>query len=481
MGDAGAIKADEKISPLVVDLDGTLLRSNLLLERAIAFVREQPLHFLKAIAWALRGNGALRHGLAGATTIDVSVLPYDRAVIDLISAARVVGRPVVLSATERDSGAEQIAEHLQLFDSVVTPEQGSAACKRDALVARYGEGGFDYVGNARDDIPVWAAARQAYLVNSGAGVTRRAEARGNVGGVIRSERANIRAWAHALRLHQWVKNALIFVPLLSAHQLTNVELLGRGILAFILFGLCASSVYVLNDLLDLEDDRHHNSKRHRPFASGQLSIQAGLIAFPLLLIAAFAGAFLLLPWQFGAALGIYYILTLSYSLSLKSQMAVDVIALALLYTIRVIAGVAVFQLPLTFWLLAFSTFMFLSLALAKRYGELRDAQTRGRTEKARGRDYDPSDLEMISALGAAAGYQAVIVLALYVRDQNTMALYSHPEVIWLACPLLLFWVTRIWMLTHRGHLHDDPVVFAITDRVSLIVGALFCLVFFAAT
>jgi 4-hydroxybenzoate polyprenyltransferase len=284
-----------------------------------------------------------------------------------------------------------------------------------------------------------------------------------------------------LRLHQWVKNALIFVPLFSAHQVTNVELLGRGILAFILFGLCASSVYLLNDLLDLEDDRHHKSKRHRPFASGQLSIKAGLIAFPLLLVIAFAGALLLLPWQFAAALGIYYILTLSYSLALKRQMAVDVIALALLYTIRVIAGVAAFQLPLTFWLLAFSTFMFLSLALAKRYGELRDALVRGRTEKARGRDYDPRDLEMISALGAAAGYQSVIVLALYVRDPHTMALYSRPELIWLACPLLLFWVTRVWMLTHRGHMHDDPVVFAVSDRVSLIVGALFCLVFLAAT
>jgi 4-hydroxybenzoate polyprenyltransferase len=425
MGDAGAIKADEKISPLVVDLDGTLLRSNLMLERALAFVRAQPSNLFRALLWAAHGNGALREHLEAATRIDVSVLPYQPAALEAIAAARAEGRPVVLAAAD-GVAANDVAQHLKLFDRVVAA---------DAIAS----------------------------------------------GKAKSRGIQLRSWAKALRLHQWVKNALIFVPLLGAHQLTNVALLGRGILAFLLFGLCASSVYLLNDLLDLEDDRHHKSKRHRPFASGQLSIKAGLVAFPLLLLVSFTAAILFLPWQFAAALGIYYILTLSYSLSLKRKMAVDVIALALLYTIRVIAGAAAFQLPLTFWMLAFSTFMFLSLALAKRYAELRDAHARGDMEKTRGRDYDPNDLEMISALGAAAGYQSVIVLALYVRDPHTIELYSRPELIWLACPLLLFWVTRVWMLTHRGQIHDDPVVFAITDRVSLIVGALFCLVFLAAT
>ncbi|MBI1213158.1 MAG: UbiA family prenyltransferase, partial [Alphaproteobacteria bacterium] len=356
MGDAGTLKADEKRSPLVVELEGTLLRSNLMLERALAFVRARPLNLLKALIWGVQGNGTLRDGLARGTKLDVSVLPYDRAVIDLMSEARAAGRPLVLAAG-RDAAAEEIAGHLNLFDEVVTPPEGGT-CTRDALVARYGERGFDYVGNGGADLPVWAAARQAFVVNAGNGVTRHATAQGNVGGIIRSKEGNFGAWVQALRLHQWVKNALIFVPLLSAHQLMNVALLGRGLLAFLLFGLCASSVYLLNDLLDLEDDRHHKSKCNRPFASGQLSIKQGLIAFPLLLLVAFGAAGLFLPWQFVASLGTYYFLTLSYSLVLKRQMAVDVIALALLYTIRVIAGAAVFQLPLTFWLLAFSTFMF---------------------------------------------------------------------------------------------------------------------------
>jgi 4-hydroxybenzoate polyprenyltransferase len=417
------------------------------------------------LVWSLQGSQALRRHLNG-TDIDVAVLPYDPAVVAMMTRARTEGRPIALIASAAGAAVTRIAEHFAV-DELIAAEGREAHAKRDALVARYGEYGFDYVGNGHGDLGIWSSAREAHVVNDHATAA--------------SPWAQLTAWARALRLHQWVKNALIFVPLLSAHQLTNPLLLARGALAFVLFGLCASSVYLLNDLLDLEDDRHHNSKRHRPFASGELSIRAGLIAFPLLLLTAFAGATLLLPRQFVAALGIYYVLTLSYSLSLKRQMAIDVIALALLYTIRVVAGVAAFQIPLTFWLVAFSTFMFLSLALAKRYGELKDALARGNTEKTRGRDYDPRDLEMISALGAASGYQAVIVLALYVRDQATVALYSHPDIIWLACPLLLFWVTRVWMLTHRGLMHDDPVVFAVNDRVSLIVGVLFCLVFLAAT
>lgn len=427
MGDAGVVKADETMRPLVVDLDGALLRSSLTLERALSFIRAQPLNALTALLWAAQGKQALRKHLAAATKIDVSVLPYDEAVLEDVAIARAAGRPVLLAAAD-SSAANDIAQHLKVFDQVV--DVGQTTSDRGKRAPR---------------------------------------------------RRDLAAWASALRLHQWVKNALIFVPLLAAHQLTNPVLIGQGVLAFVLFGLCASSVYLLNDLIDLEDDRHHKSKRLRPFASGRLSLEAGLIAFPLLLITSFAGAFLFLPWQFGASLGIYYLLTLSYSLVLKRQMAVDVIALALLYTIRVIAGAAALAIPLTFWMLAFSTFIFLSLALAKRYSELRDAHARGRTEKTRGRDYDPRDLEMISALGAASGYQSVIVLALYVRDEHTVALYSRPELIWLACPILLFWVTRIWMLTSRGLVHDDPVVFAITDRVSLIVGALFGLVFFIAT
>ena len=469
--------------PLVVDLDGTLLRSDLLLETGMVFVRNQPLRLFKTISWLAKGKAVLKEGLANATQIDVSMLPYDPAVIELIETGRRSGRTIVLATASHHSLAERIAEHLQLFDRVLasnTERNLSAHCKRDLLVECYGEGGFDYAGNSHDDIPVWASARQAYVVNPEPGVERRARAQGNVERVILSNPSDLKDWLKALRLHQWMKNALIFVPLLAAHQLANPLLLWQGMLAFLFFGLCASSVYLLNDLLDLADDRHHHSKRHRPFAAGRLSIKSGLLAFPILLAGAFAGALLFLPWQFSGVLAAYYILTLAYSLSLKRHMAVDVIALAMLYTMRIIAGAAAFSLSLTFWMLAFSMFIFLSLALVKRYAELREARRKGHTEKTRGRGYYPDDLEMISSLGAASGYLAVMVLALYIHDQTTVALYAHPHVIWLACPLLLFWITRIWMLTHRGQMHDDPVVFAIRDRTSLMVGILFSLVFWVA-
>ena len=470
-------------SPLIVDLDGTLLRSDLLLETSMAFLRSHPLQLFKPFGWLAKGKATLKENLALATDIDVSVLPYDREVIELIENERSCGRKIILATASHHTLANRIAEHLQLFDQVLASNAErnlSANCKRDLLIDHYGEGGFDYAGNSLDDIPVWAAARHAYVVNPDSGVERLASAQGNVKLVINSSKSYRRDWMKALRLHQWMKNALIFVPLLAAHHLTNPLLLLQGVLAFLLFGFCASSVYLLNDLLDLADDRHHTSKRHRPFAAGKLSIKSGLIACPILLMGSFIGSLSLLPPEFSGTLLAYYVLTLAYSLSLKRQMGIDVIALALLYTLRIVAGAAALSLPLTFWVLAFSMFMFLSLALVKRYAELREARRNGDTKKSRGRGYYPADLEMISSLGASSGYLAVMVLALYIHDQATAALYAHPQIIWLACPLLLFWITRVWMFTHRGEMHDDPVIFAIRDRSSLIVGALFGIVFWAA-
>ncbi|WP_455921269.1 UbiA family prenyltransferase [Pseudomonas putida] len=471
-------------SPLVVDLDGTLLRSDLLLETGIAYVRQFPLQLLKPFQWLASGKATLKEGLAEATTLDVSVLPYDPAVIELIERERAAGRRIVLATASHVSLAQDIADHLQLFDQVLATSGSlnlSSHRKRDLLVEHYGEGGYDYMGNSHDDIAVWATAGKAYVVNPERGVHKRAVAQGNVEQVIHSNRPGARDWIKALRLHQWMKNILICLPLFTAHELTNPTMLMQAVVAFVLFGLCASSVYLLNDLLDLADDRHHKSKRFRPFAAGRLSILSGLLAFPLLLLIAFGGSALLLPWEFTATLVAYYALTLAYSLLLKRKMVVDVIALALLYTIRIIAGAAAFQLELTFWILAFSMFMFLSLAMVKRYAELREAKHKGITEKTRGRGYYPDDLEMISSLGASSGYLAVMVLAMYIHDPATTRLYAHPQIIWLACPMLLFWVSRIWMLTHRGNMHDDPVMFAVKDRTSLLLAVVIGVVFWVAT
>lgn len=453
------------------------------METAMAFVRSKPLKVFKLLGWLLKGKAALKEGLALETQIDVSVLPYDPQVIELINAEKATGRMIVLATASHVSLAERIAEHLQLFDLVLASNANrnlSGNNKRDLLVAHYGEGGFDYIGNSSDDLPIWNVSRQAYVVNPDPGVEGRVKAMTQVEPTLRTNTASLRDWRKATRLHQWLKNALIFVPLLASHRFTQFDLMRDGVFAFFCFGLCASSVYILNDLLDLCDDRHHRSKCNRPFASGRLSIKAGLVAVPTLLIAAFGAALLLLPWQFCAVMAAYYGLTLAYSLQLKRLMAVDVIVLAMLYTSRIIAGVAAFNLTLTFWILAFSMFIFLSLAMVKRYAELRDARVREVTTMARGRGYYPGDLDMIASLGASSGYLAVMVLALYIQDAKTTALYVTPHVIWLACPLLLFWVTRVWMLTHRGLMNEDPVVFAIRDRTSQLIGAVFLLMFWIA-
>lgn len=469
--------------PLVIDLDGTLLKADLLMETWLLFVRDQPHRVLAPLRWLSQGKAALKQQLALATELDISVLPYEKALIEFIEAERECGRKIVLATASHRHLAHRVAEHLALFDEVIATDEGrnlSAGAKRDALVEMYGDTGYDYAGNSHDDLHVWSSSRQAYVVNASPTVERRARELGNVARVFNSGRPALRDWVKALRVHQWLKNLLIFVPLLAAHRHTEIPLLIDALLAFLCFCLCASSVYILNDLLDLRDDRKHIHKRSRPFASGRLSILSGVAVFPALLVSAFAIALSQLPLSFVAVLATYYTLTLAYSFSLKRRMVVDVIALAALYTLRIVAGAFALGIPLSFWLLALSMFAFLSLALVKRYSELAHMNLDGKDKKINGRGYFADDLQIIASLGTASGYMAVMVLALYINDAGTAKLYSHQEIIWLACPLLLTWFSRIWMLAHRGKVSEDPVIFAAKDRVSLLVCALLAIIFLAA-
>ncbi|MFZ1985361.1 MAG: UbiA family prenyltransferase [Desulfatitalea sp.] len=463
--------------PLVIDLDGTLLDSDLLIESTLAYVHAEPAHLLHPLGWLAKcGKAYLKERLANTIQIDVTRLPYNPEVVAFIKNERAKGRPIILATASHKIYAEQVATHLRLFDRVLATDGNinlSVRNKRNRLVEEFGEGGFDYVGNSHDDLPVWQAARRAYLVNPRFGLTPKAKAQGNVERIFLTPTHTIKIWAKTLRLHQWLKNLLLFVPLFTSHQIGQIGLLPKGIGAFFLFGLCASSAYLLNDLLDLANDRNHPIKRLRPLAAGLLPLKAGLLAFPVLLATALASALWLMPLPFTAALGIYYILTIAYSTFFKRLIVADVIILALLYTLRIIAGTFAFGLPLTYWMLAFSMFIFLSLALVKRYTELREARQNGQSGKSSGRGYYPDDLSMVASLGAAAGYLAVMVLALYIEDQLPLTFYSSPRILSLACPLLLYWISRVWLLTHRGQMHDDPVVFAIEDRASWIVGGLF--------
>lgn len=321
-------------------------------------------------------------------------------------------------------------------------------------------------------------ANAAIVVNPGHGVLPGAMEQCAVSHTFQDRRPTFRSYAKALRFHQWLKNILVFLPLLLAHQVGHWAIWSSALLAFVSFSLCASSVYLLNDLLDLPADRQHPRKRLRPFASGDLPISQGLLLIPTLLLSAFAIAVLLLPPVFVLVLAIYYAITVTYSFWLKAVVLIDALLLAALYTIRIIAGMAATQIGVSFWLLAFSIFLFYSLALVKRYSELLSLRRRGQLT-THGRGYHVEDLVMLMGFGVASGFLAVLVSAFYIDSTKVRILYHHPAFLWAVPPILLYWVSRIWLITHRGGMHDDPVVFAAKDKgswaVATVIGGLLLL------
>jgi len=337
------------------------------------------------------------------------------------------------------------------------------------LVERFGRGGFDYCGNERRDLAIWRCARGAIVVNAAPALERQLGAGPiTVLHIFPRTGKQVRAAIRALRPHQWAKNVLVLVPLFAAHRTGDLEALVDALAGLVAFCLCASSVYVLNDMLDLEADRAHTRKSKRPFAAGDLSLATGLALVPALLgAAALIAAFL--PEKFQVWLGAYYVLTAAYSFGLKRMLLVDAVALAGLYTLRIIAGAGAATVALSFWLLLFSVFLFLSLAFVKRYAEL-DALRRQQRLQAIGRGYHVEDLAVLQSFGTASGYMSVLVLALYINSADILPLYHRPKIIWTLCVVMLFWISRVWMTAHRGKMHDDPVVYALRDRVSLMLG-----------
>jgi 4-hydroxybenzoate polyprenyltransferase len=379
---------------------------------------------------------------------------------------------LLVTASDRRM-ADPVAAYLGLFSEVLASDGKTnlrGKNKVAKLVERFGERGFDYAGNSSVDLPVWAQSRQALVVNATVGLEDRARRGGPVGGVFPAPGSAWRASIQALRPHQWVKNLILFVPLVTSHKITQLPLVLNAVVAFVAFCLCASGVYVLNDLYDLDADRHHPAKRMRPFASGRLPLQAGLIAAPILVA---IGGFLAcrLAWSFAAVLAFYFVLTTAYSHGLKRIALVDVFCLAGLYTLRLIAGHESTGVDYSAWLLVFSMFIFLSLALVKRFVELNAARSRERSDIL-GRGYLAEDAGLVASLGTTSGYMAVLVLALYVNSQEVKVLYHQRMLLLLICPLLLYWISRVWLIAHRSQMHDDPIVFALKDRASYVVGVL---------
>jgi len=457
---------------LAVDLDGTLIASDMLHESFWATLGADRPQVFKALGALLSGGKAkLKAELAGAQ-VDVSKLPYKVEVLDEIRKRRDAGAHVVLATASDRALAEAVAGHLGLFDEVLASDGTTnlkGPVKAEALVEKFGEKGFAYMGDAPADLAVWKVAGEAVTVDVSDTVASQVSAE-KVTQIetAAAPSARLTAGIKALRPHQWLKNVLVFVPMLLAHDLGPTTVLA-ALAAFVAFSLVASSVYVLNDLLDLSADRAHPRKRLRPFASGALPLQLGLVLAPGLFLAGAVIAALVSP-LFLLVLLFYYVCTLAYSLILKRITVIDICMLAGLYTLRVIAGAAATLTPPSVWLLGFSIFFFLAMAAVKRQAELVDLVSTGRDTTAAGRGYLPEDLPLITMMALSSGYVSVLVAGLYLTSDAVAELYSFPPALWGICAVLIYWVSRVVMLTHRQRMHDDPIVFALTDKVSLSCG-----------
>ncbi len=468
--------------PLCVDLDGTLVKSDTLVDSLLLLLRTQPRAALQAPLWLLRGKAAFKAEVSARAALDERHLPYNRVLLDYLIAQHASGRKLYLATGADQRVAQRIADHLGLFEEVLASDGSvnrTGGRKLEGLRQAFGEEGYDYIGNAGPDMPLLEHAEAAMIANPAPALRARLRARGvTVRQVFRDRARSGKSIVRAIRLHQWAKNVLVFLPVLLAHHLGARGLLQAGI-AFASFSLCASSTYIFNDLLDMEADRKHPHKRLRPFAAGDLSAAAGASISAVFLGGSLAMAAAWLPGKFLMWMLLYLGATLSYSLYLKRVALVDVILLAGLYTVRLLAGAAATTVTITPWLAAFSLFLFLSLAMVKRFSELQNTRERGQAP-ANGRGYLLEDLEQLRSFGTACAYAAVVVFSFYIGDQGAAHLYRHPLRLWLITPLMIYWLSRVWLLAARGELNEDPVIFAMTDRVSLLIGVLVAAVAAAA-
>jgi 4-hydroxybenzoate polyprenyltransferase len=477
-----APRARESALPLVVDLDGTLARSDLVAEAALAYLRSNPLHLFTLLFWLVAGGRkGLRRGLAARVEIDVSHLPLNEELVALLERERKGGRAVYLATSADAPLAAGIAGRLGFVDGVIASDRASdftAERRARALSQRFPQG-FAYAGSARADLAVWRAASESVVVGASSSVRKASEAIRPASALLNRKGVPLRAVLKAARVHQWAKNGLVFVPMVLGGRAFDPSawiVVGAG---FLCLGVLASATYLLNDLWDIEDDRRHWSKRERAFASGRLPIVAGLIAAPLGIAVALGGAALIGPAAF-ASLVCYLVVTLAYSFRLKKVAVLDVFTLASLFTLRLVIGIALALVMASPWLLVFSMFVFSSLSFAKRHTEMVRVARSG-ANKAAGRGYVAADAPFLIGMGVATGMSAVLVMVLYLINEAFRAgFYATPGFLWTFPCVLFLWLGRVWVLSGRDELNDDPVAFAVKDGPSIMLGLVMALAFAAA-
>ncbi len=465
----------------MVDLDGTLLRTDLLLESALRLIKQTPWRVLFVPLWLLRGRAYLKHRIFQRVRIDVSLLPSHKELLAWLRDEKARGRRLVLATASDYHQACSVVEPLALFDTVLGSDGQrnlKGRKKLETIMEVCGEK-FDYVGNSSADLEIWRGCRHAILVNTSGRVERSARRAGNVVRVFPRPLTHLREALRSMRFYQWVKNLLLFVPAITSHTVFDLSVAGNATLAFLSFGFAASAGYILNDLLDLEEDRRHPIKKQRPFASGRAAIGSGI----LLTIASLSASAAIATWvprAFVSALIAYLVLTCVYSLFLKRLLVVDVLTLALLYTLRVVAGSAATGIVLSPWLLSFAFFLFLSLAFSKRAADLIQHQQDNR-KVIPGRGYVTTDLDAVCIAGMCSGFLSSLVLALYINSETVQLLYRQPIFLWGLQPILLYYISRLWVICRRGELTEDPIQYTAREPSTYGAAFLAILVLLAAT
>lgn len=458
--------------PLYVDLDGTLIKTDLLFECFIEFIKKKPFNVLLVFYWLVKGKAYLKHKLAQETSINIEDLPYNDSFLSFLTIQNNNGKKLILATAANKTLAKKIAKHLDIFSDVIASDDKnniSGVTKLTRIKEHCGDGVFDYAGDSKSDLIIFEHAKSSILVNFNNKLyfsTRDI----HVVETFSSPNSLIYSLLKAIRPQQWVKNLLLFVPVFVGNQWNELNLIMRSFIGFVAFCLIASAVYIFNDLIDIQLDRAHVKKKYRPFAAGFLTAQHGLLVFFVFIVAGLSSAYLLNLIYF-LILILYLLINFLYSVYLKKIVLVDILLLSLFYTLRMVSGGIITNITLSFWLVSFSMFIFFSLATSKRYAEVQ-LMNNSVKSKIPGRGYYNYDLTILNIMGVTSGYIAVLVIALYINSPEVISIYSSPKALWGVCLLLFFWISHIWFTTSRGKMDEDPITFAFKDRTSLVVFAL---------
>lgn len=468
--------------PLCVDLDGTLLKTDLLYESAIYLLKKNFFYIFLIPFWLLKGRYYLKFKLLEYVSPTIISMPYNESVLNFVKKEKVKGRKIVMVTATAQHLAEKVADFLGLFDEVIGSKDGINLLgpnKANHLINRFGDNKFDYIGDSFKDLVVWRHSRFALVVTDNPKLIESAKKVSDVSELFFEQKNSLKVILKQIRVHQWVKNILIFLPALLGHK-TGLADYGNAVWGFFAFSFIASAIYVINDLADIESDRNHPNKRNRPAASGQIKLLTCLKLIPLLLAGGFLISILALDTNFTLILIVYTIITVLYSFKLKKMYLLDIMTLSLLYTVRLVAGGIASGTEISTWLFSFSLFIFLSLGAMKRYTELKGLIDANKT-KTRGRDYYVEDIPLISTIGISAGIVSTLVFTLYIDNPDVLQLYNSPFYLYLITPVVLYWILRMWFIAHRGLMDDDPIVFGLKDKASYAVALVILIIALGAT